>query len=943
MRLFLCTCVFFLTAFVARISLGQQPSPNSACSLPTPPFQINKPNIFTPEQEQWLGDAQATEQESEYNLLPEKDSAELTRIGQKLLAQLPPTPIHYQFRVYEADDANGFSIAGGYVYISRKLITDARSEDEVAGVLAHEIGHIYTHQVAILFSRQFRYRMSLTSLGGLEDVSDKIQQLMNVPESDREQLSEDDLEKDELLADKVGLYALVRAGYAAKAFSQNLDRITANKGHTGNILTDALGATSEINMRVRAARKIADSVPEECRRLEPGSSAEFKAFQEAVRNAPIHPLIPPTPGLNSFKMDPPMRPALDHVRFSPDGNYVLAQDETSIHVLSRSPLRLLFSIDAPGAQFANFTPDSTHVSFHYQTMRTELWDIASARRESYHELIDYEGCPQTGLSPDGKTFVCLALTTGGVWLKLTDVDSGKRFYDNKNFYLPDLSSQAIDVIERYITEPGVGTVAYSQDGRIMIIATGTRAMAYDLDRRQQITMGGDLSHLLQGRIAFAGPDRLVFECDWDSKDLTSRTTYKMCDTTFPGGLAVNSFKLGAQWMESITRGDHVLIGPLRENAAILVDPATGKASAAFKLDSLDVFDKLLASETERGGVTVGELGGQHMDAVDLPVSPLPRVAAADFSLDGRFLAFSGSTRSAIWDLNAEKQVALMRPFQGVRFDEQDQMYAEYQESHQKPGQNFHIDLKTGKATEGAKFDREVIQYGDVLVKIQPMDKFDNMLVNTEMQVFDPLTGAQLWSRRFPHETPIVRKTDGGALLLIGDLTQQTATDESSRAGKKLVKASDKKGEWVPQGLLIVVVSSRTGEIQHALVTPELHYANSRDRRSAELYGDYLVVHGNFNNSVIYRLSDGVRTGAFYGRAIAGDGKLGLIAATNRDQEVILYDAATGKELKRVTVDHLPRAARFIPAKNALLVLTANQSVYTIDLPAAGHAETAPAH
>jgi hypothetical protein len=96
------------------------------------------------------------------------------------------------------------------------------------------------------------------------------------------------------------------------------------------------------------------------------------------------------------------------------------------------------------------------------------------------------------------------------------------------------------------------------------------------------------------------------------------------------------------------------------------------------------------------------------------------------------------------------------------------------------------------------------------------------------------------------------------------------------------------------------------------------------------------VHGNSNNSVIYRLSDGQRLGAFYGRAIAGDGKLGLIAATNRDQEVMILDATTGKELKRVIVDHLPRAARFIAGKNALMVLTATQRVYTIDLPTATH-------
>jgi hypothetical protein len=64
----------------------------------------------------------------------------------------------------------------------------------------------------------------------------------------------------------------------------------------------------------------------------------------------------------------------------------------------------------------------------------ENWEIATGKRESYHELVDYEGCMQTSLSPDGKTFVCLSTTSGGMWLMLRDVDSGKVFYDNKNFY-----------------------------------------------------------------------------------------------------------------------------------------------------------------------------------------------------------------------------------------------------------------------------------------------------------------------------------------------------------------------------------------------------------------------------------------------------------------------------------------------------------------------------
>ncbi len=934
----LCVLVLFPLAL-----LGQQMQSSTGCSLPTPPFQSNKPNIFNGQQEQWLGDAQAAQEEPAYDLLPEKESAELDRIGQKLLAQLPPTPIHYHFRVYEAEDANGFSLAGGYVYVSRKLITDAHSEDEVAGVLAHEIGHIYTHQLAIAFTRLLTAMMSASSLGGREDVEDKLQLLLNTPWKDRAEESEDDREKDELLADRVGLYALVRAGYAPKAFAENLDRISANKGHTGNILTDVLGTTSEINLRVRVAHKMTNSMPDECKRLEPGSSPEFKAFQEAVRNVTIHPLIEPTPGLKSFKLEPPMRSALVQVLFSPNGAYVLAQDENSIHVLSRSPLKLLFTIDAPGAQLARFTPDSTHVTFHYQTMRVENWEIATRKRESYHELVDYEGCPQTSLSPDGKTFVCLSVTRGGVWLKLSDVETGKRFYDNKNFYEANPFIQPWMNVIRYLIEPWIGTVAYSQDGRIMMIATGSKAMGYDLSQRKPISLGNDLNQLQEGYMAFVDSDKLVYLCEVDTDPKTGNSLYKMCESTFPSGFPINSFKLGQQWMESVTKGNHVLVGPLNENAAILVDPSKGKASAAFKLDSLDIYDNLVASETERGAVAVGELGGQHMDSVDLPVNPMREGIVAAFSPDGRFLAYSGRSRSSIWDLTAQKQVGLMRPFTSVRFDDQDQMRAVYPESHQKPGQNAQIDLKTGKVTEGAKYDKDQWLYGDVLVKFQPMDKFNTATENTEMQVVDPATGARLWSKRFPRQTPALRGTDGDSLLLLMDLLDQTAADESTHAGDKLVTASDKKYEWVKHGLLVEAVNSRSGEVLRKIVLPESAAdSGAMDRRTASLYGNFLVVHGNSNNSVIYRLSDGQRLGAFYGRAIAGDGNLGLIAATNRDQEIMILDATTGKELKRVTVDHLPRAARFIAEKNALLVLTATQRVYSIDLATAGHSDAGQA-
>jgi hypothetical protein len=105
-------------------------------------------------------------------------------------------------------------------------------------------------------------------------------------------------------------------------------------------------------------------------------------------------------------------------------------------------------------------------------------------------------------------------------------------------------------------------------------------------------------------------------------------------------------------------------------------------------------------------------------------------------------------------------------------------------------------------------------------------------------------------------------------------------------------------------------------------------------RSAALYGDLLAVRGNSNNTVVYRTTDGARLFSFAGRALEGDAGLGLIAASNEPQDVTIYEAASGKELRHVTLDNNVLAARFIPATKQLLVLTATERVYTLDLPAA---------
>src|SRR5450631_1272130 len=86
-----------------------QSAPAAPCALDTPVIVSNSVNIFNDQQEQDLGDALAEHFESEMRIAPPAGDDQLTRIGEKLLATLPPTNVHYRFRIYESGEINAFS------------------------------------------------------------------------------------------------------------------------------------------------------------------------------------------------------------------------------------------------------------------------------------------------------------------------------------------------------------------------------------------------------------------------------------------------------------------------------------------------------------------------------------------------------------------------------------------------------------------------------------------------------------------------------------------------------------------------------------------------------------------------------------------------------------------------------------------------------------------
>lgn len=101
---------------------------------------------FSPEQEYWLGRAVAAAAVAEHGLDKNEQHQQLVRrIGATLAllsSRVRATHGGWHFAVLEGATPNAISGPGGFVLISRGALELARNEDEVAGVLAHEMAHV---------------------------------------------------------------------------------------------------------------------------------------------------------------------------------------------------------------------------------------------------------------------------------------------------------------------------------------------------------------------------------------------------------------------------------------------------------------------------------------------------------------------------------------------------------------------------------------------------------------------------------------------------------------------------------------------------------------------------------------------------------------------------------------------------------------------------------
>ncbi|MGB0034875.1 MAG: WD40 repeat domain-containing protein, partial [Candidatus Acidiferrales bacterium] len=696
-------------------------------------------------------------------------------------------------------------------------------------------------------------------------------------------------------------------------------------GKTGGWLSDLFGTTNPESRRLREMLKEEGAIPPGCigTRTEI-SPEELTAWQTRVINytglghrEALHAV------LSRKILTPPLRDDLNHLRFSPDGNYLLAQDDASIYVLSREPFESLFRIDAPDAYPAEFSPDSQSIVFYTPNLRVETWNVADGTRTAAHEVAVLRRCLQTALSPDGKFLACF---DSRLTLALFDVMAGTPVFEKKQFheltfneYLQFLFAQLLSIQNfKFIT------MRFSPDARYFLAARLTDDVALALPSCTKLPLPSGVRNFLQIEFTFLGPDRLA-GVGWGRGD-------KSGVVKFPGGELLNTITLGSQELTGAEHGDYLMLKPIQDHPLGVLDIRTNKIVGVNEKTAQDIYDSTMATESISGRVGLYALDtNKPLAFADLPIGPLGNLRAASVSKSLTWLAVSGTSRGAIWDLSKGQRVFNLRGFRGAYFGDDGSVYADFPKFKSAKRSIGRMDLLTTQASGGPALDESssVIQRGPFLISLKPEKSgaFGDK-ENPTLEVRDVRTGASLWIRAMRGASPrIWADVPEGTLVLGWPLSSPEAREEIKKDAAVAQRVAPVKSS--DENYFLQVVNAQDGHVLGSIAVDTSKGAFRLNRAIAA--GDRIVAFDSANRVLVYSLLAGTEAGRLFGGNAVATSATSLLAVENEPGKLAIYDLKTLAKRDDFVFSSRVAMMQFNEVGTKLFVLTAAQEAYVLDM------------
>jgi Zn-dependent protease with chaperone function len=373
-------------------------------------------NLFEMQQDVQLGKESAEKVEKAYPLVTDPELLRyINGLGRRLASLAPNNEPEYVwiFKIVNSSDINAFALPGGYIYVNRGAIEAAEDEGQLAGVMAHESGHVVMRHGTHEATQALLARAPLLILGGLLGQSGSLTaQLAEMGLSlGVNSILLKNSRSAESQADEVGTYILYQAGYDPRAMAQFFEII--EKKYPQKTIQFFSDHPVPENRIIAVEREIPLLGP--AKEWKSGSP-EFAEAKRRLLSLPAPPKAKPASPVSATPSGPPPAPSSRLTKFDGNGfsiaypdNWQVQQNEDGLALIPPGGIIEAAgsgAAQAYGASISRFQPPSSGPgNWGLVDATQELLDTV---RQSNPNLRVIE---QRGMKLKGRSALCTLLET----------------------------------------------------------------------------------------------------------------------------------------------------------------------------------------------------------------------------------------------------------------------------------------------------------------------------------------------------------------------------------------------------------------------------------------------------------------------------------------------------------------------------------------------------
>jgi hypothetical protein len=667
--------------------------------------------------------------------------------------------------------------------------------------------------------------------------------------------------------------------------------------------------------------------------------------------------------LSRVRLDPLLRSGNRRVRFSPDGKYILAQDDSGVRIFSRQPLEEKLYISATRVFPVAFTADSQNVVIAGANLEIAVVSISgNGKADAKPVSSSLKTCLAAVLSPVGNALGCVDPTFRLHLLRLPD---GQELVSSQLFNPPAgiislqrlPSDSAFSEPFGYVVtnspgllvnrKPSSGNLLFSPDGRYVIApGFGGDLVAFDATNGQKFNLPGSLRHRYATNLRFSGSDEVAI--------LDPQKPDDSVLLSFPDGKVLKKLSLSGRAQDTSAAG-YLICTSADISDPTVFDLQAGNSVMKLSDAAADVYGRDVATFGATGTLALSHLDNSPSQTARATAGLLPMLEAAAVSPDLSSVALSTGGEGAVYRVADGKRAATAENTSGGWCDTSAACYL-WVDNHDS--RNFEMHKSEALSVETTKvwsrpepenkpglYPAHVDYYPSAAVLFEllmsrgPESFLPAVLASQasslasarisgfSLHAVETRSGAELWTQDFESSPPVPFSDPQGDRFVLG---WKAASPGGRRAMKENPVAAeafkhDKKANRDPYFQVLDPLTGKSlgGVLAQIDSAPE-------EFDSAFSEGDWLVLAKDGQRVFVFSLSTGQEILRLFGWQPMINTATATLCLMTTTTHLTTYDLKTSEKLQNYLFASGIAFAHFSADGQRLLALAEDQMLYVID-------------